>query len=359
MIAKIGNHKPPRVIEEFFMPERALPPSYDINFDRQNFSEQLVRRNLETDLGERFNVVISKTKYYFDGHLLKSQGDIEPFVETIKKGIQERQKYAGDHDRKRELAEFENFNKVQTYLLEDNLVISVSPKGPRDSCYQRNYFDLYEKTSGNEVLMTRFSTQMSIRELTKAMQQINPDFGLGSEVDDIYLLQNPISTNLSTNQILEIFHPDYEALREEELEKLLIACQPLIFAYINSLIENPNDVEIYRRALLNFADDFILKPKTRGLLQYQLQDAAFMPVFASQLAARPVRYVVAGCGAQGDLLISNFSPYSVVEFASGKKTSSEKTLNCRCPFCNRHVEANISSGRITCPECGNSAPYQC
>jgi len=345
--------------EVFLNPERALPPSYDINFDRQNFNELRIRRNLETDLGERFNVVISQVQYYLDGNLLKSQDDTEPFVETIKRGIKNRQKYAGFHDRRRELAEFENFNKVQTYLLEDDLVISVSAKGPKDSCYQRNYFDIYEKTSTGKVQMTRFSSQMSIRELTEAIRQINPDFGLDSEVDDIYLLQNPIKANLSTDQILEIFHPDYEALREEELEKLLVACQPLIFAYINSLIENPNDAEIYRRALLNFADDFILKPKTRELLQHQPRDAAFSPVFASQLAARPVRYVVTGCGAQGNMLISNFSPYSVVEFASSKKTSSEKTLNCRCPFCNRHVEANISSGRITCPECGNSAPYQC
>ncbi len=286
---------------------KRFPPSYDINFDRQNFNEQLVRRNLETDLGERFNVVISRAQYYFDGNLLKSQGDTEPFVETIKRGIQERKKYAGNHDRQRELAEFENFNQVQTYLLENHSVISVSARGPKGSCYQRNYFDLYEKTSAGEILMTRFSSQMSIEQFTEAIRQVNPNFGQGFEVGDIFLLQHPISTNLSTEQILEIFHPDYEALREEELEKLLVACQPLIIACINSLIENPNDAEIYRRALLNFADDFILKPKTREPLQHQLQDTAFVPVFASQLAARTVRYVVAGCGAQGDMLISNFN----------------------------------------------------
>ena len=341
-------------------PERALPPSYDINFDRQNFNEPLVRRNLETDLGERFNVVISRAQYYFDEHLLKSPGDTKPFVETIKKGIQERKKYAGEHDRQRELAEFENFNQVQTYLLENQSVISVSPKGPRCSCYQHNYFDLYEKTSGNEVMMTRFSSQMSIEQFTEAVRQINPDFGQGFEVDDIYLLQNPVSTNLSTDQILEIFHPDYEALKEEELEKLLIACQPLIFAYINSLIENPNDAEIYRRALLNFADDFILKPKTRELLQYQMQDAAFIPVFASQLAARTVRYVVTGCGAQGDFMLSVNSqlsifnaPYSVAEFGKNCPECQSNNNHFHCPRDKGGCGGKIPSGvGITqCPHC--------
>ena len=174
---------------------------------------------------------------------------MEPFVETIKRGIENRKKYAGDHDRRRELAEFENFNKIQTYLLEDNLVISVSPRGPKDSCYQHNYFDIYEKTSSGEVLMTRFSSLMSIKQFTDAMRQINPNFGLGLEVDDIYLLQNPISTKLSNARILEIFHLNYEALKEEELEKLLFACKPLTNAYIRSLVEKPSEAENLGRAL--------------------------------------------------------------------------------------------------------------
>ena len=65
-----------------------LPPSYDVNFDRQNFNEPLIRRNLETDLGERFNVVISRVNYQFDGQFLISRGDNEPFIESIKKGIE-------------------------------------------------------------------------------------------------------------------------------------------------------------------------------------------------------------------------------------------------------------------------------
>lgn len=35
----------------------------------------------------------------------------------------------------------------------------------------------------------------------------------------------------------------------------------------------------------------------------------------------------------------------------------DKTLCCTCPFCGEQVEATISGGRISCPECNNSAPY--
>lgn len=39
--------------------------------------------------------------------------------------------------------------------------------------------------------------------------------------------------------------------------------------------------------------------------------------------------------------------------------ASEKTLNCKCPFCNQQVDALITGGKIICPKCDKSAPYQC
>lgn len=37
----------------------------------------------------------------------------------------------------------------------------------------------------------------------------------------------------------------------------------------------------------------------------------------------------------------------------------EKTLECDCPYCGKHVNAKISMGQIHCPNCGRSAPYLC
>ena len=61
-----------------------LPPSYDVEFDRRNPNPALIRKNLETDLGERFNVEISQVEYIFEGPFLKSTQTNEFFIETIK-----------------------------------------------------------------------------------------------------------------------------------------------------------------------------------------------------------------------------------------------------------------------------------
>lgn len=37
----------------------------------------------------------------------------------------------------------------------------------------------------------------------------------------------------------------------------------------------------------------------------------------------------------------------------------EGTLDCTCPFCNKKVTALIKDKKITCPKCGESAPYEC
>lgn len=44
---------------------------------------------------------------------------------------------------------------------------------------------------------------------------------------------------------------------------------------------------------------------------------------------------------------------------SARYALAEKTLNCKCPFCNMQVDAIISMGKIICPKCDKSAPYKC
>lgn len=335
------------------MAERAtcqLPPSYDVSFDLQAPSRELVRTNLETDLGERFNVQISQVEYYFDGNLLKSSFYGEPFLAVIRRGIENRQRYSGSHDRQRELAEKEGFEKVQSLFFQNhdpNLnVIVISPRGPKGSCYQHNFFDLYQNRPNGRILMTRYSSQMSIDQFEDAARQIDPNFGLDSNSNDIYCLQNPISTKLESSKILQIFHPDLDALKKQDHQDLIGACKPLIDAYI----VQPSE-KLYR-ALLNFADDYIMKPKARNLLKLQLQDVAFIPVYAAQLAAQPLRFVVTGCGAQGGILTTvNFMPFSVAEFAKRSCAQCGGFENhFHCPSCKGQIESG--RGITTCPHCG-------
>lgn len=64
----------------------------------------------------------------------------------------------------------------------------------------------------------------------------------------------------------------------------------------------------------------------------------------------------AGGGSSPSIFAGSLSPRftgSLFNF------SSEKTLNCECPFCHTKVDAVISDGKITCPNCEKSAPYEC
>ena len=352
------------------MAERALltilPPSYDVEFDLQNPNPALIRKNLEADLGERFNIEISHVEYIFDGPFLKSTQTNEPFIETIKRGIQHRQKYAGSHDRRRELAEFENFNKVQTYFWEDDdpdtRVITIAARGPKGSCYQHNFFDVYERTIEGGILMTRYSSQMSIDQFKNAAKQIGSDFDSEPQVDDVYFLRNPIKTKLGKNEILDIFYPDQDALKVDDLLVLKVACEPLIEGYL----KDPS--ERCRRALLNFADDFIFKPQTRQELTLKMQNPDFLPMLSAQLAARPVRYVLTGCGAQGDLHqvssfqfpVSSFNPFSVSEFANNETGEDQYgTLEIHCEECGTTYMRTPGKLEKNCRRCGGTRGITC
>lgn len=48
---------------------------------------------------------------------------------------------------------------------------------------------------------------------------------------------------------------------------------------------------------------------------------------------------------------------SVESITERSAFTSSEILCCTCPFCNKEVEAVISGGRITCPKCNESAPW--
>jgi len=53
--------------------------------------------------------------------------------------------------------------------------------------------------------------------------------------------------------------------------------------------------------------------------------------------------------------------YQPTAFAAVYRNSQEvgRILHCTCPSCHQEVDAIISAGRIHCPKCRSSAPYEC
>src|SRR3989344_7209185 len=85
----------------------------------------LVRHNLETALGERFNTEMFCESYFVEDNQIYRHSFTSPFLEVIKKGQQFRQE-KGSREVGRELAEIEGFAKVQELLANTSEVSSGS-----------------------------------------------------------------------------------------------------------------------------------------------------------------------------------------------------------------------------------------
>lgn len=347
-------------------------------FDRQKCQlDTLKRHNLKSALGERFNAEVFCVTYYFaSGQLFNADHD-EPFLEVIQRGQKHRQQ-AGSAEIVREKAEAAGFAAMSRILLDsqgeslsERKVIIISPRGNKNSIYQHNFFDVYQKNHDDTITMSRFTCKFNYCQFRQAAANIDPFANLPPNPTDADFLATPLLTYKSLTEICKILSPQEETLPLNQYQQLLEICTPLITSYLQALAaENvdPGKINKLYAAILNVADDFILKPAMRQQLTELIHQSLPLLVPAIEYYSRlPVRPVAAGCGIQtgfrsnvnGQLSIV-MTHWSVAEFGLGNRSlTAEKTLNCRCPFCSRQVNAVITSGRIICPSCGQSAPYEC
>lgn len=65
----------------------------------------------------------------------------------------------------------------------------------------------------------------------------------------------------------------------------------------------------------------------------------------------------AGGGGSKSVVVNSITPRNGLE--NSTTSDGKKTLECTCPNCNQKVKAIIEGGRILCPNCNASAPYEC
>jgi len=379
------------------MPERAL--AYDPNFDTVNhyqlqiseteisleeftrLQDQLnsrIRRNLETNLGERFNVELSQVSYQLDQNgNLKNPDHDEPFLEIVKRGQRYRQSI-GSKETEREKAEVIGFQHVQELLQttddrRQTTVIVISPRGSESSAYQHNFFDIYEKSlpldedSPCLITMTRFTSQLSYEEFWKVAKYVDPSLPQPLRPTDAYFLSHPLTTDMPHEEILGKFNPKKDTMPLGEYQKLIEACTPLIITYINALENNPNSSEIRQiyNAILNFADHISLSgsdPANEGDPRFTCTVNVQSTI--NQFGSLPVRQVTTGCGIQSgfspvtsyQLPVTGFSPFSVSEFGltiDGCSECGGSANHFHCPQDKGGCGGRIPSGQgITkCPNC--------
>ena len=326
--------------------------------------EQAIRRNLETALGERFNVEISIVNYQLIDGQLKSDEYDEPFLDRIKRGQRYRQ-LLGSREVKREKAEVLGFARLEQLLPQisdtgSEKIIIISPQGDADSVYQHNFFDFYQKIEPDKVKMSRYTSSSTLEDFGEAAKILGLEQPNGEKLNDAFFLSHPIVTGLPREQIIELFHPQEDTMPYDEYQTLILAITPLINKYIEVLKRGDDDEskDLYR-IILNVADEFVLNPQTRKHLARRLytpSELAFWVI--PQFSTHPVRFVAGGCGPQtldfsnsNYLSYTNSLPFSVSEYGNSTCPDCQGAENhFHCPGCGSQIESG--KGITKCPHCG-------
>lgn len=364
--------------------------------------------NIETALGERYNCILSKRRDEIINGKIYGQNTNESLLSMFERGREYRKKHgSSEEDQKREQAEVAGFKKIQKVLCNPEtevgtMMISISPPGESNSIYKHNFYDIFalreDELGKRYVEYRRYSSALMNEEYIKKLRVLSSSHPLPIKAGDKYFLSNPVKMDpnpyLSTaNAIHEKFHRKHSCMKEEDYKKLIEFCQPAIKAYLRHLEEDPFDMdshEINFQAILKIAelkvDEWAGKPKNIQLAKYEqkyvegkMNSDEYIPLREEirYFGMQEVRAVHTSCGfsggarsAQSSKTSSSISelsgrkvntPFSVLDFAGNDVDNvfEGKTLDCKCPVCGRQVEAKISHGKITCPECNASAGYEC
>jgi len=362
----------------FYQPSTTIV-AYEPGFDRSAYQvvkekdrERLnsyTKRQLETHLGERFNVILSTTRYEIRDGQIFGEDTNEPFMQMLKRGRDYRRKHGNSVDFAREDAEVLGFAKIEDFAREDaevgDIKISISQKGEVDkgSVYNHNFYDIFtlkQDDKGKYLEARRYSSSLILEETARRLRQVSlitDDF----EVTPEHFLENPIAVPLNkfstADDLHQFLHEDHEYVTKEEFEEIKRMTAFLVVSYLHSLLGKPIDEKdqlLRINAYLNGGDIAldIVRGKTGSATN---QSLAFKQAFNTKesiyaLGMQPVRVVATGCGASGGFSVNQVnqlmsSPFSVSEFA--KNGTNQEWFSC--PKCSYKADGPIGN---RCPGCG-------
>lgn len=355
------------------MMERVV--AYEPQFDRQAYSHEVrdrerldlyTKRQLETHLGERFNVLLSQTRYDINDGRIFGEDTNEPFMQMLKRGVDYRRENGNPVDYEREEAELVGFGKIEANLVAEDatvgtMMLSVSPPGTTDSIYKHNFYDVFtlrEDEKGKYVDAIRYSSSL---ELGEYEEKLAPFKAFDKPQSPADFLSEPIiidSPDFQTpDDIHKYLHRNHEYITKEEFDVILQLTAPLITSYINTLSDKPFDQNLQLltfNAVLNKADIALDIAKSKDKTAF-IKNYAFYSMQASReeiyrLGMQPVRIVSTGCGSSGGfsvqgMLNNTASPFSVSDF--GIRPGQEKEW-FSCPRCKYKANGPVGD---TCPGC--------
>ncbi len=346
--------------------------AYDIGFDQakglrisqiENPEERLFAEEqffsyldaqMNTTLGERYNVSLSKFSYDIKDGQMWGKDMNEPFMNSLKRGRDYRKLYGKAIDHAREGAEVVGFEKVQKALTSKeaqvgDMMLSISPRGLANSEYQRNFYDIFsikQNERGEMYVETRrYASALSISDYEKKL-------GVFGSAEDF--LANPIvlPKGLTPDDLHAFLHEDYDFMQDDEFEVIKQECKGVMNAYARAIIEQPGNDTLHRilfNTIINKADDISEKIKN-GNYNYQFSGLATLQQEVEAYGFQPVRDVETGCGTLGGYDVQIISPFGVVEYASD--TYGERSFNC--PSCKKENIRPVNQLLPRCLHCGSS-----
>lgn len=379
---------------------------YEWAFDRKSYSqlatlrkdheyarkrEQLdtyTIRQLETAVGERFNVLLSKTQYRIKDNVIYPEYIDEPFMRMLIRGREYRRIHGNPDDFEREQAEVDGMAKIQGILCDPKtplgtIMLSISSPGGEKSIYKHNFYDIFtlkEHEGRRFIEARRYSSGLSIEEYGSVVSLLSQDYSGVNQQSDVYFLSHPIRVDGFTADILhKSFYRSHEYVSEDAFAEILAYCRPFIHAYIQALTEEPYNEKrqvLTYRAILNSADErwTQIKHGIENVISYRWRqiksqsEFAFIPtaqhIYA--LGSRPVREVSAGCGFSGGGTLNSFGdiswslpknagkyPFSVSEFAP-ELNDEYGSREFVCPSCKRKNLRPHNRLLDACLHCGSS-----
>jgi hypothetical protein len=334
---------------------RSQEEAYETKFDRKiGLKASYLSKQIDTFIGERLNVLLSKSKYEIKNNSMYGKDMDEPFINVIKRGVDYKERAEGRDrvDRKREEAEIEGFQKIQEIMCNPNteigtMVLSVSPKGGAGSLYERNFYDIFtlEESQGKRfVEARRYSSALTINEYK---EKLSPLVCTKDIVDDADWLKKPVKIdNLffeNADRAHAYLHKDHPTVELSQFEKVINNKKYEAFKW--EYYKNPNPKTL--DAIKNLADEIIgFAPLKISKTYLDYHNDVFRhgnpfrgtaPLTTMAVAqeidfygGQKVRQVATGCGSSGssskDLLdnsiesllkdYSPFAPFSVAEFGS-------------------------------------------
>jgi hypothetical protein len=323
------------MIAERLRPQKV---AYEIGFDRKiGLKEAYLSKQIDTYIGERLNVLLSKTKYEIKNNLLYGEDVDEPFINVIKRGVDYKEENEGKDriDRKREEAEIQGFQKIQKIMLNPNteigtMVLSVSPKGGEESTYQRNFYDIFtlKEACGKRFIESRrYSSALAIDEYK---DKLKPLASMENIFDAGDFLKNPIKIDNvffeSADQVHAYLHKNHKVVEFNRFEDIK---RNKDYEDLKQRYYQAPDPKILD-AIKNLADEKAgLIPK---IFFSQKPSIFYDPIVGSNISLtmdqkidlygnQKVRQVATGCGSSGSSSKDKFnnslnisSPFSVAEF---------------------------------------------